>query len=274
MSFEVSVIIAAYNEEDCIRECLESLRVQTHTSFEIVFVDDGSTDRTARIASEYRVRLILSEHIGPARARNLAVNNASGEILVFVDADMSFHEEFIEKLIDPIKRDGVAGTFTKEEYVRNWDNPWARCWTINCGLPDRKRHAADFPDTDQVFRAIRRDDFLSVGGYDNVGYAEDHSLSRKLGRLAVNAPGAICYHCNPDSLKDVYLSARWYGRGEQMGRGLGEVLRHTLPFSIRNGLARALARRNSLYPIFLMVYDTGLLVGMVQRATHPERHMK
>lgn len=274
MAVEVSVIVAAFNEAECIGECLESLRRQTHPSFEVVVVDDGSTDETVSIAEGFGVRVLTVPHRGPGVARNSAVPHTSGEILVFVDADMSFHEEFLEKLIEPIHRLGVVGTFTKDEYVANWHNPWARCWTVNGGLPDRRRHPADYPDTDRVFRAIRRPDFLSVGGYDDMGYSEDHSLSRKLGRLAVHAPGAVCYHRNPDSLRDVYLSARWYGRGDQIGRGLVEIVRHTLPFSLKNGLLRSVSRRNPYYPVFQVIYDFGLLLGMAQRALSPGRYAK
>jgi len=274
MAIEVSVIIAAYNEAECISECLESLSRQTHPSFETVVVDDGSTDGTGEIAGRLGFRVLTQPHVGPGLARNNAVPHTSGEILVFVDADMSFHPDFLVKLIEPLKRDGAVGTFTKEEYVANWDNPWARCWTINCGLPERKRHPDDYPDTDSVFRAIRRIDFNAVGGYDDKGYSEDHSLSRKLGKSAIHAPGAICYHSNPGSLKDVYLSARWFGRGDQINRNLSTILRHTLPFSIKNGITRAVRRRNPQYPIFQLVYDFGVLAGMAQRILHPTRHVK
>jgi len=274
MAAEVSVIIAAYNEAECIGECLTSLRSQTHPSCEVIVVDDGSTDRTPEIARELGFRVLDGKHAGPGVARNSAVPHASGEVLVFVDADMSFHSEFIERLVEPINRSGVVGTFTREEYVRNWDNPWARCWTINCGLPDRKRHPADYPDTDKVFRAIRRSDFQAIGGYDDMGYSEDHSLSRKLGRSAVHAPGAICYHNNPGSLKDVYLSARWFGRGDQIRKGWKTMLRHSLPFSLKTGLTRGIRRRNAHYPVFQIVYDFGVLVGMIQRRLSPGKHVK
>ena len=274
MGVEVSVIIAAYNEAHCIRECLESLCRQTHSSFEAVVVDDGSTDQTPEFARQFGVRVLDHPHLGPGLARNSAVPYTSGDILVFVDADMSFHPDFLERLVEPIRRCGVMGTFTKEEYVANWHNSWARCWTVNCGLPDRKRHPPDYPDTDQVFRAIRRADFLAAGGYDNIGYSEDHSLSRKLGRLAVYAPGAVCYHNNPGSLKDVYLSARWYGRGDQIQRDLRTALRHSLPFSLKTGIVRTFRRRSVHYPLFQVVYDFGVLVGMAQRALSPGRHVK
>ncbi|HUV03875.1 MAG TPA: glycosyltransferase family 2 protein [Armatimonadota bacterium] len=274
MAVEVSVIIAAYNEAECIGECLDSLRRQTHPSFEVVVVDDGSTDGTGGIARQHGVRVLTGPHLGPGLARNSAVSHTSGNILVFVDADMSFHPEFLSGLTEPIKRFGVLGTFTKEEYVANWDNPWARCWTINCGLPDGRRHPADHPDTDSVFRAIRREDFLAVGGYEDMGYSEDHSLARKLGRDAVHAPGAVCCHKNPASLKDVYLSARWFGRGDQIRRDFATMLRHSLPFSLKNGLVRGVRRRSIHYPVFHIVYDFGVLIGMAQRALRPEAHAK
>jgi len=275
MAVEVSVIVAAYNEAECIGECLESLCRQTHPSFEVIVVDDGSTDRTGGIARQYGVRVLRQAHSGPGLARNNAVPYASGEILVFVDADMSFHPEFLSRLTEPIKRYGVCGTFTKEEYVANWGNPWARCWTINCGLPDRKRHPVrPGRNTDSVFRAIRREDFLAAGGYDDMGYSEDHSLSRKLGRAALHAPGAICYHNNPGSLRDVYLSARWFGRGDQIRRDFATVIRHSLPFSLKNGLIRSVRRRSIHYPVFQVVYDFGVLVGMAERALRPKVHVK
>lgn len=274
MAVEVSIIMAAYNEAECIGDSLASLSHQTHPSYEVIVVDDGSNDGTAEIAERKGFRVIRQAHLGPGLARNSAVPHAGGKILVFVDADMSFHHEFITKLVEPFERNGISGTFSKEEYVANWDNPWARCWTINCGLPDCKRHPDDYPDTDRVFRAIRRKDFLAVGGYDDMGYSEDHSLSRKLGRLAVSAPGAICYHSNPGSLKDVYLSARWFGRGDQIRRDFITALRHTLSFSLKNGLMRAKRHRNVYYPIFQVVYDFGVLMGIVQRALNPNRHMK
>lgn len=274
MPAQVSVIIAAYNEAECIGECLETLKNQTHPSYEVLVLDDGSTDETPEIARSLGVEVLKGRHQGPGMARNSAVPHASGEILVFVDADMSFHPEFIERLVEPIIRFDVPGTFTKEEYVRNWDNPWARCWTINCGLPDRKRHPADYPDTDKVFRAIKRCFFEAAGGYDDMGYSEDHSLSRKLGLLAVHAPGAICYHNNPGSLKEIYLSARWFGRGDQINKDWKTVIRHTMPLSLKTGLTRGIRRRNVHYPAFQVVYDFGVLVGMAQRGLSPGKHVK
>lgn len=269
----VSVIIPAYNESEGISECLETLKQQTLLPTEVIVVDDGSTDDTARIAKESGATVIIGQHKGPGVARNLGAETSTGEILVFLDADMSFHPEFLEKLVEPIGGE-IKGTFSKEEYVANWDNPWARCWSINLELPGRKRHPANYPDEDGVFRAIGRDDFMSVGGYDDMGYSEDFSISRKLGALAVYAPGAICYHNNPSSLREVYLSARWFGRGDQARSTLGTMLDHSLPHTLRFGAIRAIRYRSPHYPVFKLVYDSGVVAGLLGKLIHPRSHMK
>jgi hypothetical protein len=115
---------------------------------------------------------------------------------------------------------------------------------------------------------------MSVGGYDDMGYSEDFSLSRKLGTLAVCAPGAICYHSNPSSLREVYLSARWFGRGDQIEHSFRTVLNHSLLYTVRYGVIRAIRRRNPHYPIFKFVYDWGVLAGMFGRLIRPKAHAK
>ena len=86
----VSVIVPAYNAAATLQETLESVLAQTFTDFELLVVDDGSTDATAQIALSFedpRVRLISLSHGGVARARNLAVEEARGTLVAFLDAD-------------------------------------------------------------------------------------------------------------------------------------------------------------------------------------------
>src|SRR5205085_900322 len=108
---------------------------------------------------------------------------------------------------------GAVGTFTRDEFTANTQNVWARYTNVSVGLPADRRMPADHGDTSRVFRAIRRDAFERVGGYDDVGVGEDVTLSGKLRQLAVRADGAVCWHRNPDRLRDVFTSARWYGKG-------------------------------------------------------------
>jgi len=86
----VSVVVPAYNAAATLRETLESVLAQTFTDFELLVVDDGSTDATAQIALSFedpRVRLLPLAHGGVSRARNLAVDEARGKLIAFLDAD-------------------------------------------------------------------------------------------------------------------------------------------------------------------------------------------
>ena len=178
---KLSVIIPTYNEGDVILKCLESLSKQTHRDFDIIVVDDGSTDGTVEKLQESknpRIQILEQKHQGAGAARNLGEKNAKGRILVFVDADMTFDKDFLSKLVKPIEEGKVKGTFSKEEFVSNWKNEWARCWNVNEGWEDKKRHPKNYPDHETVFRAILKSEFDKVGGFTPGGYDDDWS-SRK-----------------------------------------------------------------------------------------------
>lgn len=84
----VSIIIPAYNAAHYLPDSIESCLVQTHTDIEIIVVDDGSQDETARVAARYpQVRYIHQSNQGPAAARNNGIAHATGDYLQFLDAD-------------------------------------------------------------------------------------------------------------------------------------------------------------------------------------------
>lgn len=86
----ISVIIPLYNKESSIAQTLQSVFSQEYSDFEIVVVDDGSTDNSVEIVEaicDPRIRLIKQENGGPSKARNTGVKNAKGEWIVFLDAD-------------------------------------------------------------------------------------------------------------------------------------------------------------------------------------------
>src|SRR3989344_5665137 len=192
----VSVVIPTYNEEDVIADCLESLAKQNFRDFEVIVVDDGSTDKTPSVLSEcqnpkslpYRqagkFQILKQDHLGAGAARNFGAKKAKGEILVFVDADMTFEKNFLKKLISPILAGSAKGTFSKDEYVANWENVWARCWNFNEGWIAKRRPRVNYPDTQKVFRAILKKEFDRVGGFTPGGYTDDYTLSEKLGFYA------------------------------------------------------------------------------------------
>ena len=270
---EVAVVIPAYNEADVLGACLDTLAAQTLLQ-ETVVVDDGSTDDTAAIARERGIRVLHVDHSGPGVARNRGASVTSAPILAFLDADMTFAPDFLERLIDPIKNQGAIGTFTRDELLENVDNRWARYTNIVVGLPPDRRMPADHGDESRVFRAIRRDAFERVGGYDDVGCGEDVTLSAKLGLPAVRAEGAVCWHRNPERLSEVFASARWYGKSDLTPHTFGNWLRMSPPGAAFRAARAALRRRSLSFGLFLLVHDIGTFAGFVDRDVFGRHHAR
>lgn len=259
----VSVIIPVYNEEQYLSYCLSSLSNQSYSSFEILVVDDGSTDKSLEIAKKYNVIILQQDHKGPGAARNLGAKKALGKILVFADADMRYDKKYIEMLIRPIIEKNAVGTFVKEEMVANTDNIWSRCWSYNSGLPIDRRLPINYKDTENAFRAILKEYFVKAGGFDeSVGYTDDSSISKKLHIFAVNASGAKSYHYNPSSLSEVFISSRWIGRSELFPKSIVNFLRFSPLNSIR--VASKLLLKGTPFEIFIfkLVYDMGVFTGI------------
>lgn len=95
----ISVVIPAYNAEKHIRRCLKSVLRQTYDEFEVIVVDDGSSDRTADIVrsfSDSRIYLVQQANRGVSAARNLGVEIARGEWVAFLDSDDEWEPRFLE----------------------------------------------------------------------------------------------------------------------------------------------------------------------------------
>ncbi len=271
---DVSVVIAAFNEAKHIERCLRSFAAQEFQLREVIVVDDGSTDETASIAERLGARLIRTDHGGPARARNIGASAASGEILVFFDADMACAPGFVQALIAPIETSGAAGTFTKELYLGNPENRWARVYCRIRRLGNPRLLPDSFPGEWANYRAIRRERFLSVGGYDDVGYGEDMTLAPKLGTLAIAAPSATCLHFNPDSLWEIFENARWIGRGFDIGE-VAHPWRDNMPTrALRTALKEVRAGGEAAIIPARIAYSLGILTGLCGRSLRPKRHWK
>ena len=98
----VSVIIPLFNKAPYVRRALESVSAQRFADFEVIVVDDGSTDAGAQMVAAYddhRVRLIRQENLGPGAARNRGIKEARGEFVAFLDADDEWLPEYLEESV-------------------------------------------------------------------------------------------------------------------------------------------------------------------------------
>lgn len=270
MKKAISIIIPVYNEEASISACLKSLRGQTGKENEIIVVDDGGIDKTQEVVSVFPVKLLRQSHLGPGAARNLGAKSAKGDILVFVDADMTFAPDFIEKLTLPIRDGKTRGVFNTDEYVSNYDNIWAKCWNLNQNLASNRRMNPKSIHDVRDFRAITKEEFEKVGGFSLTGYTDSRTLSDKLGYLPTPVEGAVSYHANPASLSEVFLQARWIGRRPArlgiFGK-LANLVRYSLPASIIIGIIKGVLYRRAGFLLFKVAYDLGFSIGIITSLT-------
>lgn len=156
----ISVIIPAYNCEKYISECLFSLEAQTYKNFEVIIVDDGSTDKTPDIVQSFHahsdipIRFYSQPNRGASAARNNGMEHARGDFIAFIDADDYVYSDYFEVLmsnfnesIDIVtcgyqKFDTETGAIT---YTRNTPN-----WEIS--LPNGESHLFQYSPSAKIIR--------------------------------------------------------------------------------------------------------------------------
>jgi len=217
-SLLASVIVPVFNGAQTLGACLDALSAQTidGDDYEIVVVDDGSTDGSAEIARQYDVTLVRQEHAGPGAARNRGVQEAGGRLFLFTDADCVPTPNWIEQMLAPFADPDVGGVkgvyrtrqpslvarFAQAEYEEKYDRLG-------------RMEQIDFVDT--YAAAYRRDVFASQGGFDPEFLRnQDQEFSFRLARAGyklVFAPQAVVYHQHPDTIwhyaRRKMLTGRW-----------------------------------------------------------------
>jgi len=106
---KLSIVIPTYNRKDALIEVLKALSQQSYKNFEVIIIDDGSSDGTKRALDNLnlplKVKYIFQENKGPSSARNLGIKNSSGEVILFTDADIICCKELVEEHIKSHQRD-------------------------------------------------------------------------------------------------------------------------------------------------------------------------
>lgn len=214
----ISIIVPVYNSEKTIVLCISSLLKQkTSNEFEIIAVNDASTDGTKKKLLEFGKKIVLlenPENKGPAFSRNLGAKKAKGEIVCFTDSDCIAEKNWLKEMIAPFANENVAAVqgryltqqkslvakFVQEEIEQRYD---------------LLRKAKNIDWVGSYSAAYRRDVFLAEGGFDEsfpIASGEDPDLSfrvAKKGHKIIFAEKAVVYHTHPDSLLK-YLKTKYF----------------------------------------------------------------
>src|SRR3989454_1226849 len=217
----ISVIVCTYNGARTIRDCLEALERLTYADYEVIVVDDGSTDTTAAIARRYSCRLIQTENRGLASARNTGLRAARGEIVAYIDDDAYPDPDWLTYLANRFlsaEHVGVGGP----NIAPAGDGPTAECVARAPGGPVHvllsDREAEHIPGCNMAFR---KESLEAIGGFDPQFRAAGDDVDgcwqlQERGWTLGFSPAAMVWHHRRNSLRTYWKQQIGYGRAEAM----------------------------------------------------------
>lgn len=215
----ISVVVCTYNGKRTIRDCLDGLRKIDYPNFEVLVVNDGSTDGTDAVAKEYHFRVISIPNGGLSNARNVGMRAAKGEIVAYIDDDA---------VPDPQWLTYLAATFLTTDHVGVGgpniapadDGPIAECVANSPGGPVHvlltDREAEHIPGCNMAFRKAALE---AVGGFDaQFRIAGDDvdlcwRIQKRGWTLGFN-PAAMVWHHRRNSVKNYWKQQLNYGKAE------------------------------------------------------------
>lgn len=189
-----SVIIPTYNRENELPKCIKSVLEQTYKDFEVLVIDNGSTDHTKDIVQKYmendsRVNYFWQENSGsPAGSRNTGIKNAKGEWIAFLDSDDYWYPQKLEevsKVIDTFSKDFIAVSHYEDKEIDG----------IKVAILEHGKNLSDSPYNELLFKGnslstsamtVKKDKLIDVGLFDrrkDYFGVEDYDMWMKLSKI-------------------------------------------------------------------------------------------
>jgi cellulose synthase/poly-beta-1,6-N-acetylglucosamine synthase-like glycosyltransferase len=215
---EITVVVPAYNAESTLGFCLEALSHQTVSAerYEVIVVDDGSSDQTSKVAGRFDVRYLFQKNRGPASARNLGADAAAGSLILFTDSDCVPCQDWLEEMVRPFVDSNVIAV--KGGYKTRQTEIVARFAQMEFeDRYDMLRKSASIDMIDTYSAAFRKAVFKRMGGFDGrfpKANNEDTELSYRLaaaGCKMVFNPKAVVFHTHPSTLAKYLRIKFWRG---------------------------------------------------------------
>jgi cellulose synthase/poly-beta-1,6-N-acetylglucosamine synthase-like glycosyltransferase len=212
---KVSIVVASYNSQDTIEECLKSILAQNYPkdAFEVIVMDGESKDNTVKIAQQFPIK-VLSIRLNCPAAYNYAMKIVAYPILGFIDADAKVEPDWLKKVTPHLAEPEVAGVSGSIE-TWNADNPWAR--SIGYELKSRYRRIGKYTGRIATMNLLLKKSVIEeVGGWDEKlpsQYDTDFGFRMSgMGYKIAYEPTAVCYHFNRPTLKAFYRQQLQYGK--------------------------------------------------------------
>ena len=229
----VSVVVCSYNGGRTLDQCLRSLREVNYPDFEVILVNDGSTDDTRDIAARFpEVRAIHQENTGLSGARNVGLRAATGSVIAYTDSDCMADTDWLTLLIHQLNRSGAAAVGGPN--LSPDDGRLAACVAAAPGQPthvlESDQVAEHIPGCNMAYR---REALEKINGFDPVyrKAGDDVDLCWRLqqaGMWITFAPGAFVWHHRRHTIGAYLKQQAGYGEAEALLR-----FKHPDKFNVR-----------------------------------------
>jgi glycosyltransferase involved in cell wall biosynthesis len=215
----ISVVVCCYNSEATIDKCLESLQKLDYPNYEVIVVNDGSTDKTEDIVKKYDFQLISIDNMGLGNARNVGLKAAKGEIVAYIDSDAFADEHWLKYIAAKFNNTDCAGAGGPNLAPPN-NGKISDCVANAPGGPlhvllsdDEAEH---IPGCNMAFL---KDSLRAVGGFDekfNIA-GDDVDLCWRIqqcGMWLAFSPSALVWHYRRNSVRAYWKQQLEYGKVE------------------------------------------------------------
>lgn len=218
----VSIIMPAFNAEKYIGQSIQSVMAQSHKNWEMLIVDDGSTDNTAAVIKRYaekdnRIKYIYQKNQRQGTARNNGIRNSSGRILAFIDSDDLWRPEKITRQLEVLFENEADLIFSDGYYFRRQPGDMQQGFKTKIGKHSGIQAIDSFITNNRVVMSsvlVKKEAVESVGGFheDPTMHVEDYHLWMKMllnGAVFMGVPDRLMYyrlHAEQFSVADAWGS--------------------------------------------------------------------